>query len=327
MDEDHDQLAARGTSSAAPDAFDRMLEACSAWLTSDADRQEQLATTLHATGNYRILRRLRPAQPLDRLPDGARLGIVLDVETTGVDAALDEIIELAMVPFAYTIDGQVLGTLAPFHAYRQPTTSIPDEISALTGITDAMVAGQAIDSDAVAAFIAEAVVVIAHNARFDRRFVERSWPCFANIAWACSMSQVDWRAEGFEGTKLAYLLAGTGFFHEGHRATDDCLATVALLGAALPSGATGLDALLRRAREPSWIIHAEHAPFERKDLLKRRGYRWSGNDGVPAKCWWREVPDDGMENERSFLDDEIYGYKADPIIRRVTAWERFSDRC
>lgn len=308
-------------------AFERMFDAVTERWAGDADRHEMMAEALATTGDYRVLRRLRTPTPLDRLPDGARLGIVLDVETTGIDAAADEIIELAMVPFAYTIDGQVLGTLAPFHSYRQPTTPIPAEITALTGISDEMVAGQAIDAEAVAAFIADAGIVIAHNARFDRRFVERSWSCFADIAWGCSMAQVDWRAEGFEGSKLGYLLAGIGFFNDGHRATDDCHATIALLGATLPSGSTGLDALLRCARAPSWIIHAEHAPFERKDLLKRRGYRWSGNEGVPAKCWWREVPDDGMEKERSYLNDEIYGYEAEPIIRRVTAWERFSDRC
>ncbi|WP_051583465.1 3'-5' exonuclease [Sphingomonas sp. RIT328] len=303
-----------------------MFDAVAERWAGDAGRHEMMVEALTATGDYRVLRRLRTPTPLDRLPDGARLGIVLDVETTGIDAAADEIIELAMVPFAYTIDGQVLGTLAPFHSYRQPKTPIPEEITALTGITDEMVAGQAIDAEAVAAFIANAGIVIAHNARFDRRFVERSWGCFADIAWGCSMAQVDWRAEGFEGTKLGYLLAGIGFFHDGHRATDDCHATIALLGATLPSGSTGLDALLRCARAPSWIIHAEHAPFERKDLLKRRGYSWSGNDGTPPKCWWREVPSDQLDAERAYLNDRVYLYEADPPVRRVTAWERFSDR-
>lgn len=321
------QVQSGSIASATYAAFDRMLDAIAMRVAGDEDRHDRMAVALEATGDYRILRRLKISPPLDDVPQGARLGIVLDVETTGIDAATDEVIELAMVPFAYTTDGQILGTLAPFHAYRQPVSTIPEEITALTGITDAMVAGQTIDADAVAAFIAEAGIVIAHNARFDRRFVERSWPCFADIAWGCSMSQVDWRAEGFEGTKLAYLLAGVGFYHEGHRATDDCHATVTVLGATLPSGSTALDELLRRAREPSWVIHAENAPYESKDLLKRRGYRWSGSDGLPAKCWWREVPDEGMEKERSYLNDEVYGYEAEPIIRRVTAWERFSDRC
>ena len=45
--------------------------------------------------------------------------------------------------------------------------------SRLTGITDAMLAGQRINLDAVEAFIEQADLVIAHNAGFDRPFCER----------------------------------------------------------------------------------------------------------------------------------------------------------
>ena len=35
---------------------------------------------------------------------------------------------------------------------------------------------------------------------------------FATKPWACSMTQIDWSSEGFEGTKLAYLACAAGFF-------------------------------------------------------------------------------------------------------------------
>jgi hypothetical protein len=47
-------------------------------------------------------------------------------------------------------------------------------VTALTGITDEMVAGQRIDEAVVSAFVKDAVIVIAHNAGFDRKFAERS---------------------------------------------------------------------------------------------------------------------------------------------------------
>jgi DNA polymerase III subunit epsilon len=50
---------------------------------------------------------------------------------------------------------------------------IPAEITDLTGITDEMVLGHPIESEAVAAFAADAAIIIAHNANFDRKFVER----------------------------------------------------------------------------------------------------------------------------------------------------------
>ena len=100
----------------------------------------------------------------------------------------------------------------------------------LTGITDADVAGRTIDADAVAAFVGSASVVIAHNAAFDRPVVERVWPFFADLEWACSLSQVDWRAKGFEGRRLGQLLAEKCLFHDGHRALDDCLALCTCCG-------------------------------------------------------------------------------------------------
>ena len=63
-----------------------------------------------------------------------------------------------------------------------------------------MVAGHVIDPAEVEAFAQDAVLVIAHNAGFDRRFVEKLAPGFALKGWACSQSQIDWAGEGIEGS-------------------------------------------------------------------------------------------------------------------------------
>jgi hypothetical protein len=101
------------------------------------------------------------------------------------------------------------------------STNRPDqsaEVTALTAITDEMVAGQRIE----AAFVADAVIVIAHNAAFDRKFAERYWTIFERKSWGCSATEIEWRKHGFEGSRLGYLLNGAGFFHHAHRAVDDC---------------------------------------------------------------------------------------------------------
>src|SRR4051794_9539906 len=36
------------------------------------------------------------------------------------------------------------------------------------------------------------------------------WPIFAAKPWACSLREVAWKAEGFEGTKLRDIAAGHG---------------------------------------------------------------------------------------------------------------------
>ena len=295
---------------------------------TSSDHLETLAQTLEATGDYRVVRRLKP-RPRIVPPPGTplRLGLVVDVETTGLDHQRDEIIELAMTPFNYGLDGTIFSVGDSFQGLRQPSEPIAPEITAITGITNEMVAGQIIDPAAVATFAAPASLVIAHNAPFDRRFLERFSEIFSTKPWACSLSQIDWAAEGFEGTKLAYLAQAAGFFYDRHRAMHDCLATVELLAMWLPrSGATGLSRLLDGARAVSWRIWAENAPFDLKDVLKARGYRWNGDPGPQPRAWYIDVPEAQCEAELRFLRTEIYRYEVDPPVRRIDAYDRFSDR-
>ena len=132
---------------------------------------DSLTARLEASGDYRVLRRLRALGPSTApTPEGVRIGLILDVETTGTDLQRDEVIE---VRFAYTPEGEILGVEATFEAFNEPSKPISVEITALTGIDDAMVAGHRLDLEVLGAFVAPAVIVLAHNAAFDRRFAER----------------------------------------------------------------------------------------------------------------------------------------------------------
>ena len=205
-----------------------------------------LAEALVRSGNYRVLRRLVPrAASIPSTDQVCRTGIILDVETTGLDQQKDEIIELGMVKFDYLPDGSVAGLRDVFTSFNEPSCPIPSEVTALTGITDDMVADQRIDEAAVSAFVADAVIVIAHNAGFDRKFAERYWPVFERKAWGCSATEIEWRKHGFEGSRLGYLLNGAGLFHQAHRAVDDCHALLEILALELPTiGASALATLL-----------------------------------------------------------------------------------
>lgn len=287
---------------------------------------EAMALKLEASGRYRLLRRFVGCT-LATAPDAAVLrdGIFLDVETTGVDPVRDEIIELAMVPFKYDMEGRICQVGEAFVALREPAVPITTEITRITGITPEMVAGKTIDLDAVTRFISQAVVVIAHNAAFDRRFVERLCEAFKLKGWACSMSQIDWAAEGFEGTKLAYLAGQCGFFFDGHRAENDCLAGLEILSRPLASQRTALSHLLDTARQSTWRIWAEGSPFDLKDKLKARGYRWNA-DGPAPKAWYTDVAEVDRDAELEFLHKEIYGGEVHLPMRKITAFERFSER-
>lgn len=153
-----------------------------------------------------------------------------------------------------------------------------------------MVAGRVIDVKEVRDFLDQAAVVIAHNAGFDRQCSERFCEAFAALPWACSLNEVPWRDEGFEGSRLTHLATGYGLFFDGHRAVHDCLAGIEILSRPLRrSRRTGLDVLLKSARAARIRIWATNSQYELREILKARGYRWSdGSDGRP-KAWYVNV--------------------------------------
>jgi len=286
---------------------------------------DNIASVLESTGEYRVLRRLGPfVDSVDQPTEPTFIGLIVDTETTGIDHKRDEVIELGMIQFEYGASGRVYRVLQTLNQLQEPQKPIPPEITRITGITDADVAGQRIDDVAVQAMVADAAVVIAHNASFDRQMCKGRWPIFAEKNWACSCHQMPWRDEGHEGMKLGYLLTDYGFFHHGHRAIDDCHALLALLAARLKtSRRLALSCLLETARKPTLRIWATGSPIATKDVLKARSYRWSGR----RRCWYIDVEEDRFEIERTFLSKEIFQREVQDLpADRITARDRFSMR-
>ncbi|OJY68367.1 MULTISPECIES: 3'-5' exonuclease [unclassified Rhizobium] len=291
--------------------------------------EAEMVRILQATGRYQILKKLEPRAiaPAPR-PGYPLRGVILDTETTGLDAKKDEIIEIGLIGFTFNEEGEIGDVTDVYGRLQQPSIPIPVEVTRLTGISDAMVLDQMIDMPAVRALIEPADLIIAHNAGFDRPFCEAFSSVFARKAWACSNSEIDWSARGYEGTKLGYLINQSGYFHVGHRAVDDCFALLEVLALTRSGAEQSPFAELYQASQRSRVrIFAENSPFDLKDRLKERGYRWSdGSDGRP-KSWWIEIAEELLEDELRFLRTEIYRWQdADPPVQRLTALDRFKGR-
>lgn len=293
------------------------------------DDSDDLIQRLEEGGSFRVLRQLCTPLAYNQ-PDGSetKMGVFLDLETTGLNYLSSEIIEIALVPFRYSSNGKIFDVLEPFNQLQQPQKGpIPDEITKITGITNEMVRGQKIDVVRLREIVSKASIIIAHNANFDRKFAEAGFKIFASKPWACSMSQIPWRDEGMEGGKLEYLSMKSGFFYDAHRASMDCRAGIELLSRNLPkSNRLTLKVLLEESRKDTRRIWAERAPFDYKDILKERGYRWNdGNDGRP-KAWHCDVSEAELDSELLFLRKEIFQRDVDLPISTITARDRFSAR-
>lgn len=233
------------------------------------------------------------------------LAAVLDVETTGLSSADDSVIEIGIVLFKYNrLTSEYLGVQETYSALHDPGVPLSAEITALTGLTDEAVRGKRIDWLSVERILAASEIVIAHNAGFDRVFVEKYLPAVASRKlWACSLKQVDWSAKGYGVQRLEVLSIFHGFFVDSHRALSDANGLLYLLQMHDPlSDAPYLKELIINAKRPFAKISALYSPFESKDLLKQRRYRWD-----PAlKTWFKQIYQDSVPAELAWLEAEIY---------------------
>ena len=297
--------------------------------TTLAPSAEQVAqaTDWLARSGYRVIRPLPVRTRYSDAPPPEKLITVaiLDTETTGTDPTRDKIIELGMVLIEICPEtGQAYSVVDVFDELEDPGMPIPEESTRIHHITDAMVAGKRIDDARVESLLAKVALVIAHNAKFDRVFVEQRFAVFAGKAWACSWAQIPWSDEGIGSAKLEFLAYSFGFHFSGHRAVNDCQALLEVLQQPMPaSGTRAMQLLLNNARITDIQISALASPFATKDVLRERAYRWNAD----KKVWAKRVPKHGLDDEIAWIRDAVYGGQPFRLeLERLTAMNRFSAR-
>ena len=94
--------------------------------------------------------------------------VVFDIETTGLSAKKNKIIEIGAVKVE---NGEIIDR---FSAFVNPREPIPFEIERLTGINDGMVMDEPPVEEVLPRFLdfCGAAVMVAHNASFDMSFIE-----------------------------------------------------------------------------------------------------------------------------------------------------------
>lgn len=265
-----------------------------------------LIERIECGGSYKVLRKVDVCEGRTGVPyygGETFIGVVVDVETTGLDPAKDLVIELALRRFRYDSRGRVLKIDAIHWWLEDPGSPLSEETERLTGLTDAGLAGKRIDDAEATRLLCSAGLVIAHNAAFDRKFVEKRLPDAAGLPWACTLAEIDWTDAGFDGQKLGWLVGQAGMFFEAHRASNDVDAVFALLSHKLADSRTVLAELIERSGTPAVLVEAVGAHFDVKDALKLRGYRW---DPV-FKTWSKELAPGDLAEEESWLARHVYG--------------------
>ncbi len=249
-------------------------------------------------------------------------GAVLDVETTGLVQGQDEVIEIGIRKFFYHREsGEVVRVGEGFQSFQEPRGALSEEIQALTGITPEMLRGQVTDWEKVGAFLSPCEVIVAHNAAFDRPFIDEKVALSRKKLWGCSFKHLNWFEKGFPAAKLESLAAYHGFFFDAHRALEDSDVVLNLLSLRdAGTDAPYLRELLACAQIPFTEVLAFGSPFETKDLLKGRGYRWDSQQRV----WKKMIRVDAREPELEWLEAMVYNGTFKGTMRDIPLHAQFS---
>ena len=149
--------------------------------------------------------------------------IAVDVETTGLTAGVDEIIEIGAVKIK---DGKIRET---WRSFIKPVHVLPDRITELTGITKEMLENERSCTKVLSEFLAFAgeLPLLGHNLPFDYSFLKA----------ACQKEKLSFERTGIDTLRLARILhpslekktlnAMTAYYGinpgQAHRACDDAV--------------------------------------------------------------------------------------------------------
>jgi DNA polymerase III subunit epsilon len=183
------------------------------------------------------------------------LGIAgfIDVETTGLNSNFDEVVELAIILFAYEREtGHIVGIVEEYVGLREPSKPISPGATRVNGITMDEVRGKVLDDEKIIGMIERAEFLVAHNASFDKGFVCRIYRNAKAKLWICSMRGINWYEKGCNSRGLQNLLLTHGIkVANAHRADADVKAALRLLSLLGPNGKSYLAELLPSAAATS----------------------------------------------------------------------------
>ncbi|WP_157084827.1 MULTISPECIES: DNA polymerase III subunit epsilon [Sphingomonas] len=260
----------------------------------------------HASGNedVRLLHRVR----LQDGPTGegcdvaAKPAVALNVTTSGSEDAGDFSVSVTVRQFRYDADG-VVTYLGKPQLWCMSAPSACSELEVAAGSVEAgRFMDDAIGRQELLDMLRTSSIIVSHGAAFARPWIETQLPQAADLPWACSMTQIDWRSHDLQGRSLGYLLCQIGWFIDPKDDASEVDGLIQLLRHPFASDRSALSLLVERSSHPSWLLRAYGASFDVKDELRDRGYRWDGD----LRVWWKEVSDAEKLPEELWLALNVY---------------------
>ncbi len=181
---------------------------------------ESSEITLERSYRYKV----DPSSPMDQFDL-----VIFDFETTGLNVASDQIIEMG------ALRRKPDGTITEFSTLIDPGQSLPEVTTRICGITDDMLKGKPKIHEVMDKFLEfiEGGILVAHNADFDYPFLKQScsrlgkkidFPCFCTLKMSRKLLP-DLESKSLDSLAKHYALE----FIARHRSVGDCEVTLKVL--------------------------------------------------------------------------------------------------
>jgi DNA polymerase-3 subunit epsilon len=235
-----------------------------------------------------------------------KLGCVIDIETSGLDRTKHSIIEIGVRQFYFDpTRGAIYGSGVGISQLQDLKGSLEPSITKITGLSHKDLKGQSINWPTIKNLLETSAIIVAHNARFDRPFIDQNIKYSERPVWACSMSQVDWLGFGFPTRNLQLLAAYHGFFCDSHRALNDADVLLQILSLEPKY----LLQLYQRAHVLRVTLRLFGTAYESRHALKIAGFRWNPMDKSWTKAVMKSAIDEETDNLAAFYPNREPQYE------------------
>jgi len=289
----------------------------------ELSKNKQAITLYKYNGNDLIVNSDIDVEKIQKDSDHMRI-CFLDLETTGTHKVNDYIIEIALKVIEINKHtGEELKAVYEYSSFQDPGIPIPKEASDINNISDEMVKNKQIDWDEVSKIFQMSQLFVAHNASFDRAFLDRYLDISKTKVWACSINDINWIERGFANSKLELLSHWHGFYYESHRAMFDVDAMIHLITHPHYKQNKPISELINNARKSqSRLIVKFNFNQKLVDLIKSRKYSFNGT----TKEWSKVMPEDELENEKEWLGINIYKSSFGGFCEKITLIDKYKNR-
>lgn len=230
---------------------------------------------------------------------------IIELETLGPDPKVHPILEIGILKGCFTADG-ITGIIDSYWSLNDPLAPLPAEISQALGMTDQSIHEQFIDWQHVLQLISDCDVIICHNSRLKRSFLEMQTPDYIQhkckeLPFGCLLKDINWTSKSLDASNLKLLTYELGFFYEGKHLLTQCWASLNLL--VQVTGAFG--ELKNTVKKRGIILCIIDNKLDRAQLLKLKKYAYTNGSKRFPKCWWAIIPEDSLQPEMDFLTTEV----------------------